>query len=83
MKRIIIKESIKTEYPDLIELILNSTSMDEEEKYWWFDMINHMSDQQIDRIQCILKTERDNLSDIEKKYISSMEEINKFYNLKN
>jgi len=45
-----IADEIQAEYPELIKLVLNTKSMDDQERQYWFDILTSMSDEQIDRL---------------------------------
>ena len=67
---------IETKFPELIKLILNSDSMDINEKQSWFDILPSMTDEQVDRLFDILETERRKLEELESKYQDEMKLLN-------
>lgn len=70
-----ILDEIQIKFPELIELILNSESINtSEQKQYWFDMIPAMSNEKIDRLFNILMTER---QEIEKLDLAFQEEVKK------
>lgn len=71
-----IADEIQAEYPELIKLILNTESMDNEEKQYWFDIMPSMNDDQIDRLFNILETERKKLEELELKYQDEIKNLN-------
>ena len=56
------------------KLILNTDSMNDEERQYWFDIWDLMDESQQIILQNILQTEKDKLDDLDKRY---QEEINK------
>jgi len=71
-----ISDDIQAEYPDLIKLVLNTESMDDEERQYWFDIMPSMNDNQIDRLFNILETERRKLEELEEKYQKEIKILN-------
>ena len=49
------------------ELILNTDTMDDEEKQYWFDIWDSMNESQQKRLEEILQTEKDKLEALDKK----------------
>jgi D-alanyl-D-alanine carboxypeptidase len=75
-----IPETFLKEQTDLIVLILESKSInDEKEKQSWFDLYPLMNKEQIDKLREILTREKEKLAEIEKKYQEKQEEIKKKY----
>ena len=75
-KTFTISDDIHAQYKDLIDLILATESMDDDERQYWFDIMPSMTDEQIDRLYNILDTERKKLIDLEKKYQNEIKELN-------
>lgn len=75
-KSFFIRDDIELQYPELIKLILNTESMDDEERQYWFDIMPSMSDEQIDRLFNILETERKKLEELEVKYQEEIKTLN-------
>ena len=71
-----ILDEIQVKYPDLIELILWSESIDNNEKQYWFDILPSMTDEQIDRLFNILITERRQLEELNMKYQEEIKTLN-------
>jgi len=72
-----ISEDITAAYPELIELIIKTESMNDTEKQYWFDLLNDMlmNEEQIDRLFDILNTEKFKLEELNAKYLASWEEL--------
>lgn len=75
-KEFIIDEQIQAKYPELIKLVLNTESMDDDERQYWFDIMPSMTDSQIDRLFDILDTERKKLEALEQKYQKEIKQLN-------
>ncbi|EKE30163.1 MAG: tetratricopeptide TPR_3 [uncultured bacterium (gcode 4)] len=71
-----ILDEIQAQYSELVKLVLNTESMDNNEKQYWFDILPSMTDEQIDRLFDILETERRKLEDLEVKYQEEIKSLN-------
>lgn len=71
-----INDELQAKYPDLIKLIIQTESMDNDERQYWFDIMPSMTDEQIDRLYDILETERKKLEDLEVKYQKEIKALN-------
>ena len=71
-----ILDEIQSQYGELINLVLNTESMDNNEKQYWFDILPSMTDEQIDRLFDILETERKKLEELEVKYQEEIKTLN-------
>lgn len=71
-----ISEEIQAQYPELIKLVLNTESMDDDERQYWFDIMPSMTDSQIDRLYEILETEKKKLEALEVKYQKEIKQLN-------
>lgn len=77
----IIKDWFEHKIPDgmdakLVNLVLNTPSMDSDEKQYWFDIYGSMNEEQKDRLFDILETERIKLDDLEKNYQAEIRKLN-------
>jgi len=63
-----IPEKLLKNDPQLVELILRSESMNDDERQYWFNLTNVMTPEQIEKLRDILVRERKKLDEIEKKY---------------
>lgn len=75
-KTFYIPDEIQSQYPDLVKLILNTESMDDDEKQYWFDILPSMTDEQVDKLYNILETERKKLEELELKYQKEIKTLN-------
>ena len=71
-----ISDEIQAKYPELIKLILETESMEDDERQYWFDIMPSMTDEQIDRLFNILDTERKKLEALEEKYKKEIKQLN-------
>lgn len=71
-----ISEDIQAEYNELVNLVLETESMDDEERQYWFDIMPSMSAEQIDRLYNILDTEKKKLEALEEKYQTEIKGLN-------
>jgi len=72
----VIQKHINEIYSELVQLVLNTEAMDNDEKQYWFDIMPSMLDEQIDRLYDILETERVKLADLDTKYQEQIRLIN-------
>lgn len=63
-------------YKELVDLVLATESMDDEERQYWFDIMPSMTDAQIDRLYNILQTEKQELSKLENRYQEEIKNLN-------
>lgn len=75
-KTFYIDDEIQASYPELIKLVLNTESMDDEERQYWFDILPSMTEDQVDRLFNILETERRKLEELELKYQEEIKSLN-------
>lgn len=71
-----ISDELQVNFSELIKLILDTESMDDEERQYWFDIMPSMTDDQIDRLYNILETERRKLEELEVKYQQEIKSLN-------
>ena len=72
----VITDELLAKYPELIELIKATESMDDDERQYWFDIMPSMTDAQIDRLYDILETEKKKLQELEVKYQKEIKTLN-------
>lgn len=53
---------------ELLDLIMRSESMKDSERQYWFNLLEVMNEEQIERLRDILKRERQKLAEIDAKY---------------
>ena len=72
---LVISDETKARFPKLIELIVGSESMNDEERQYWINILPVMTPDQVDSLKDILETERRQLEAIDKKYAKEIKEI--------
>lgn len=75
-KKYTIPESVKTQFPDLVALLVKTESMNDEERDYWFQVLPIMTEEQIVKLRTILVNERDQLKKIDNEYDAEMKKLN-------
>ena len=68
--QLIIPEETQAKYPELVEGIKGSKSMDNKERNYWLQVLPVMTEEQVNELRDILSTEKRKLAEIEQKYAS-------------
>jgi len=63
-----IPESVKQKYPKLVDLILETKSMDDDERQYWFNILPIMKEDQVEKLRNILVTEKNKIAEIDSQY---------------
>jgi len=71
-----VSDETLAQYNELVNLILVTESMDDDERQYWYDIMPSMTDEQIDRLYTILDTERKKLEKLEEKYQDEIKNLN-------
>ena len=71
-----ISDETQAQYKELVTLILDTDSMDDNERQYWFDIMPSMTDEQVDRLFSILDTEKNKLEELETKYQHEIKQLN-------
>ncbi|MFA5829522.1 MAG: hypothetical protein WC843_03440 [Candidatus Gracilibacteria bacterium] len=71
-----VPEMVKTKFPDLVQLIKETESMNDEEREYWFQIMPIMTEDQILKFREILVNEKDQLSKLDKEYESELTKLN-------
>ena len=69
---LVVPDETQAKYPDLVEKIKNSKSMNNSERNYWLQVLPVMTPEQVKELQDILDTEIRKLKEIDEKY-SKME----------
>jgi len=67
---------VKEKFPDLIQLIKETESMNDEEREYWFQILPIMTEEQIKKFRDILVNEKDQLSRLDKEYEEELQKLN-------
>lgn len=65
---LIIPDDVRAKFPELIDLIVASESMNDEERRYWINILPIMTPEQIEDLRGILDNERKQLQAIDQKY---------------
>ncbi|MCF7845933.1 MAG: hypothetical protein K9L85_01720 [Candidatus Peribacteraceae bacterium] len=71
-----IDEEFVKKNPALIDLILKTESMKDEERKYWFQLLPVMTGDQVEKLQNILQNERDQLAELDAKYENEISRLN-------
>lgn len=71
-----IAEEYAKQNPALIDLILRTESMKDEERKYWFQLLPIMSEEQVRKLQGILQNEKDQLQELDQKYAAEVAKLN-------
>lgn len=71
-----IPETVRAQYPDLIPLILETESMNDDERQYWFQILPIMTEEQVTKLKEILLNEKKQLADLDRQYETDMKKIN-------
>ena len=66
---------VKEKFPDLIELVLQTDSMNEEERDYWFQILPIMTEEQIAKFKAILVNEKGQLKKLDEKHTVEWQEF--------
>ena len=68
IKDFVIPDRLKNNDPELVDYIMRSESMKDQERQYWFNLSEIMTPAQIEKLRDILKRERQKLAEIDAKY---------------
>lgn len=71
-----IAEEYAKQNPVLVDLILHTESMKDEERKYWFQLLPIMSEEQVTKLQGILQNEKDQLKELDHKYENEVAKLN-------
>lgn len=71
-----VPDLVKQKFPDLIQLIKETESMNDEERDYWFQILPIMTEEQIQKFRDILLNEKSQLSKLDKEYESELTKLN-------
>ena len=70
-----IPDDLRQKFPELIDLILKSESMNDEERQYWVNILPVMTPEQVQNLKDFLTNEREQLAAIDRKYSKEIEKI--------
>lgn len=77
MADVTVPDEVKKKFPDLVELIFGSESMNDEERQYWLNILPIMTPPQILQLKDVLTNEREQLKAIDQKYAKEIDQIGK------
>ena len=78
-----ISDEVKAKYPELVQLIQASESMNDEERQYWINILPIMTPEQVQDLRNILDNEKKQLQAIDQKYATEIEQVGKAEVIKN
>lgn len=69
-------DEIQVKFPELVDLITRSESIDETQKQYWLDILPSMTNDQIDRLFNILMTERIEIEKLDLQFQQDVKALN-------
>ena len=63
-----VSQKVQETYPELVEMLKNSESIDAEEKQYWFDSLETMDEDQVASLRSILVDEKEQIAKIDAEY---------------
>lgn len=72
---LVITDELKAKHPQLIDLIIHSESMNDEERQYWVNILPIMTPDQVKNLNDILTNERTQLAAIDKKYEKEISQV--------
>jgi hypothetical protein len=72
-KELKVPAEVQEKFPELVEMIKASGSMDDDERQYWVDVLPIMSEGQVENLRGILDNEKKRLADAAKEYSEGME----------
>lgn len=77
-----IPEETGKKFPEYVELIKHSQTMNDEERQYWVDVLPIMSDDQLKNLRSILDNEKKQIEEANKNYDEGVKEDVKKFNIK-
>ena len=71
-----ISEDFAKTNPALVDLILKTESMKDEERKYWFQLLPIMTEEQVKKLEDILQNEQSQLAELDAKYESEVSKLN-------
>jgi hypothetical protein len=72
----IVPRLVRDKFPDLVKLIYETESMNEEEREYWLQIMPIMTEEQISKFRDILVKEKDELAKLDQEYEQEMAKVN-------
>ncbi len=72
----VLPKNVSEKFPDLMKLIKETESMNDEEREYWFQILPIMTEEQIKKFRDILVNEKEQLAKLDKDYESELTKLN-------
>jgi hypothetical protein len=72
---VVVDPELKIKFPEIIDLIMQSESMNNGERQYWIDILPAMSPEQVKQLHDILQNERVQLAAIDAKYAKEIQAV--------
>lgn len=76
----IVPKLVRDIFPDLLKLIFETESMDEDEREYWLQIMPIMTEEQIRKFREILVNEKEQLDKLDKEYETEMSQLEEKHN---
>lgn len=73
--QVIVPADVRAKFGEIVDLILSSESMNDDERRYWIDILPVMTGDQVAKLQDILARERDQLAAIDRKYATDIDRV--------
>lgn len=70
-----IPDETKEQFPELVNMIIDSQSMNDEERQYWVDVLPIMTDEQIANLRDILINEKEQIEEVNKTYDKEVDDV--------
>lgn len=71
-----IPQQVKDKYADLVQLVLETESMNDEERQYWFHILPIMTSEQVEKFRKILLNEKEQLAKLDQEYEKEIKTLN-------
>ena len=71
-----IPQQVKDKHGDLIKLVLETESMNDEERQYWFHILPIMTAEQVEKFRKILDNEKEQLAKLDQEYEKEIKQLN-------
>jgi hypothetical protein len=71
-----IPKKVIEKYAHIVNLVIETQSMNDDERQYWFQILPIMSNEQVEKFQSILITEKEQLAKLDREYEEELEKLN-------
>ena len=76
IKKFQISEMVQEKYPEMIALVVETESMQDDERQYWFSILPIMTDEQVAKLREILLNEKEQLKKLDDEYAKELRKVN-------